>query len=390
MKIGFWGNFGTGNFGNECTLSAILSNVRRYVPNAECVCISNDPSDTIERHHIESYPISLAQGESTVHLSRPVRWMNRLMSEGRDWVRVFRTMRQFDMLIMTGTGMIADANEGTLGAPYQMFKWVISATVARRPVKFVSVGVEVLTQYRQHFWLASSLRLAAYRSFRDHMSRERAAKLIRKAQHDEIFPDLAFSLPESIISSRHSVSSRLTNVVVGIYAVEGGQDQVRKYVSTIGTFILWLVERNYLVRIVIGDAQYDYAVRDSLRSWLTERAPQANVIDEDATSFEQLMVQLAEADLVVATRFHNVLLAAILGKPVISISHMDKNDELMRAMGLEKYCCQLNGAKPENIMSLFEDLVRNSEAIRQSIEERALEFRNLLDRQYGDLFQTQT
>ena len=38
-KIALFGTFGTGNLGNECTLQAMLLNIRRRVPNAEVSCI---------------------------------------------------------------------------------------------------------------------------------------------------------------------------------------------------------------------------------------------------------------------------------------------------------------------------------------------------------------
>src|SRR3989442_15298218 len=51
-RIRLFGNFGTGNFGNECTLHAMICNVRKYVPNAEISCICGCPEDTSSRHNI--------------------------------------------------------------------------------------------------------------------------------------------------------------------------------------------------------------------------------------------------------------------------------------------------------------------------------------------------
>ena len=88
------------------------------------------------------------------------------------------------MLVMTGTGMITDANEGLFGVPYQMFKWVVAARVARRKVKFVSVGAEKLDDPIKLFFLTWSLRLADYRSYRDELTRERATGLLAAANGD--------------------------------------------------------------------------------------------------------------------------------------------------------------------------------------------------------------
>ncbi len=44
-RIGLWGNFGTGNWGNECTLQAAISNVRLRMPSTEVACICYEPTD---------------------------------------------------------------------------------------------------------------------------------------------------------------------------------------------------------------------------------------------------------------------------------------------------------------------------------------------------------
>lgn len=388
MKIGFWGNFGTHNFGNECTLHAMLSGARRHSSGAEFHGISNDPVDTIERHHISALPISRSQPSAFARLPRPLRQLLHLMiSEPQDWLRVMRAMRRIDVLVMTGTGMITDANEGAMGAPYQMFKWVLSAKVAGKNVKYVSVGTETLTHSVQQFWLATSLRLANYRSFRDEASRERAARLTSRVLRDGIYPDLAFSLPESLVARRVRAAHGKTTVAVGIYAVEWGTAMMRNYVETIGMFIVWLIDHGYRVRIVIGDAQYDTSVRVDLRNWLAGKNALSQVIDELASSFEQLMDQLADVDLVVATRFHNVLLSLVLGKPVLSLSHMDKNDQLMHAMGMSAYCRSLKNIRLEEVVALFQELEKNAEDLRRSIKERGDFFREQLEQQYAALFQ---
>ena len=45
------------------------------------------------------------------------------------------------------------------------------------------------------------------------------------------------------------------------------------------------------------------------------------IIDEPIASVDDLLKQLAATDVVVATRFHNVLLALLLNKPAIAISY---------------------------------------------------------------------
>jgi polysaccharide pyruvyl transferase WcaK-like protein len=386
LKVGFWGNFGTHNLGNECTLNAMLDGARRHLTNAELVGVCSDPSDTEPRHHVAAVPIAREPEPSFLPLPGPLGRVRRPVWELADWVRVLRAMRELDMLVVTGTGIITDANEGKLGMPYQMFKWVVAARLTGRKVKFVSVGAEKLSQPLQLFFLRWSLRLAEYRSYRDGITRKRAEGLLPSAGTDPLYPDLAFSLPKALTSPAPKPAGAPTTVAVGIYAVESDEATKQAYVETIGQFVLWLLERGYRTRIVIGDVRYDTPMLEQLRAWLRAHDALSRVVDEPVASFEDLLQQLADADLVVATRFHNVLLSVLLGKPVVSISHMDKNDALMQALGLSAYCHGLAGVDLALVIRLFQDLERDRDKVVSLIQDKLELFRNQLERQYQIVF----
>jgi polysaccharide pyruvyl transferase WcaK-like protein len=385
LKVAFWGNFGTHNLGNECTLHAMLAGARRYLPEAELVGVGNNPADTASRHHVSALPISPDPTLGFKGMAQPSK-VQRVTAELKDWSRVIGVMRGVDMLVMTGTGMLTDTNDGNFGMPYQMFKWVCAAALCRRKVAFVSVGAEGFNDKLKLFFLGSALRLAQYRSYRDPLSKRRAERLYSGAAGDAIYPDLAFSLPESLTTPGETQAGDRRTVAVGIYAVESAPEAVRSYVEQIGTFVLWLLERGYRPRVVLGDVEYDQSVRQQLAAWLESNGALDRVIDEPVTSFQELMLQLAGADLVVATRFHNVLLSVILGKPVVSVSHMDKNDELMDAMGLSAYRMPLENVRHEDIVARFRDLEQNADVLRAAIREKAALFREQLEEQYTLLF----
>ena len=151
------------------------------------------------------------------------------------------------------------------------------------------------------------------------------------------------------------------------------------------------------LRAVAAGAGLSGAHRDRRRGLRPERAHGAarlvadagaldRVVEEPATSFEMLFDQLAEADLVVATRFHNVLSALLLDKPVVSVSHMDKNDQLMASMELSEYCMPLANVELEPLIARFRELERNAEPLRERIRAKNALFRQQLESQYALLF----
>src|SRR5216684_4956249 len=62
--ITFFGNFGTGNLGNECTLRAIVQNTRKHLPTAVVNCVCTGPKETTETHGIPAFLISYRFGKA--------------------------------------------------------------------------------------------------------------------------------------------------------------------------------------------------------------------------------------------------------------------------------------------------------------------------------------
>ena len=113
---------------------------------------------------------------------------------------------------------------------------------------------------------------------------------------------------------------------------------------------------------------------------------ETHIINEPIRSVDDLLSQIAATDIVVATRFHNVLLALLCEKPVISISFHPKCSSLMSAMGLSSYCLDINDLKTDRLIEKLCDVERNADSIKASIREKAGEFREALDEQYRLIF----
>jgi polysaccharide pyruvyl transferase WcaK-like protein len=324
--------------------------------------------------------------------------MRALLRAGRDlreWVDVLRLARRLDVLIMTGTGMLTDSSEGPLGLPYDMFKWSVAAKICRTRVRFASVGVESIRHPLAKLFIGAALRLADYRSYRDDQSRECLQRIGLAVDGDEVYPDLAFSLPDGMAHAQRAAGERPA-IAVGLYdyrgrGAAGGGDAAayREYVEKMSAFIMWLLSRDVAVRVVIGDLTYDQPVLEDVKASLQTRGVArygARLQDAPALSVEQVMHQLSGADAVVASRFHNVLFALLLGKPVVSISYNEKNDALMNEMGLARYCQRIDDLDLDRLIDQFEDLQQNAARLRPAIAAKAAAYREQLEEQYAVMF----
>jgi polysaccharide pyruvyl transferase WcaK-like protein len=399
-RIAFWGNFGTGNWGNECTLQAIVHNAREWMPDAELLCVCSEPTDTEKRHGLRSFPISYVRRQvgglgGAKRLPLPARLLRRVWNETIEWAKTVQITRGLDAVVMTGTGMLTDDSEGAFGLPYDLFKWALAAKASGTRVLFASVGVEPIDSSIARFFIVNALRLADYRSYRDGQSRDRLAKAGFTSEDDHVYPDLAFSLPRAR-GGDGPAAGAAPKIAVGVYNYVGrgqhdaaGATRYRDYLEKLASFVMWLLERDYGVRVIIGDLTYDEAVVFDLREVLRAKGVSRygdRFVDQPAASVDEVMRQIGEVEVVVASRFHNVLLALLLGKPVVSIAYNEKNDALMGQMGLAAYCQSIDALDLDRLIEQFSDIRANAETLRAAITRKAAAYRGELDEQYRAVF----
>jgi len=409
-KIALWGIFGIENIGNECTLQAMLHNVRHRMPDAELYSICYDPQDTFRRHALKALPIRSEYSKSHTSNQSPRqgnkasrylrRIFRRLPNELRHWFRVFRALKGTNLVAMTGTGMLTDFSTSSFGYPYDIFKWSLAARLAGCKVRFVGIGVGPIYERLSRWFIKSALSLADYRSYRDEESKVRLERLAFDTNRDPVFPDLAFSLPHCILPQCNTCDRQKRLVGVGIMNYfdphatrqDDRQPIYHAYLDKMCEFTGWLIERGYGVRILQGDLRHDATVRRDLRARLEKRGfryDNSGILDEDIASVEDLLTQLAQLDVVVSPRFHNLILALMLNKPVISISYDPKSDALLEGFGLGKYCQPIDDLNVDTLIAQFLDLDARIEEIKPLLRDKTEEYRTLLDQQYrvllGDL-----
>jgi len=402
-KISFFGNFGQGNLGNESTLQAILYNLRQHLPDAEVNCICTGPEATATTHNIAAVPIHDIFVPGLLRNNPLARFLRKVFigipSELYRWLKAFNTLEGTDMFIVPGTQFLSDNLTGPFGWPYMAFKWSVTAKLRRCKLLFVSVGVGPLRHPLSRFFVKSALLLADYRSYRDDSSRQYMRRIGFDPTNDPVYPDLAFSLPTPTIP-RGSHRNRGKPVIAMGVADHNGQhgpgprqhqadDIYRHYLDKVTAFVARLLERMYTVRLVIGDVSYDTQVLADLRKSLHERKvnyENHQVIDEPIESVQQLIAQLATSDIVVSPRFHNVVLALLLNRPVIALSYHEKLVSLMDAVGLSKYCQHIDHLDVDKLIDQLIEIEKNAEELKTYIKQKTEEYRMALDKQYTAIF----
>ena len=421
-KIVLFGSFGTGNLGNEATLQATVYNLRRYLPNAEISCVCPAPENVALEHNISAVPIRAplpcwghssgprrngglsgdANGNNwgaaierrrRVQVFLPLRLLLRICTrpllETYRWFKAAAELRDSDLLIMSGTGMVGDYAISPFGLHYDIFRWAVTAKLCRCKLLFVSVGGGRIRHPLSRLFIKLALSLADYRSYRDQSSKEQLEAIGVDVTNDAVYPDLAFSLPSATVSAHHDPATRGAVIGLGVmnyYGRPGNDDTIyRDYIQHLATLVIGLHKHKYAVRVLIGDAVWDQGARQDLRAALEQRGlsyEDDEIIDEPAMSVDQLLSQLSTVDVVVSCRFHNLLLALTRGKPVFAISYDEKFQPLMDSVGLGEFCQHIEhidvDALIKKVIALDEDAV----SIKPHIASDIISFRDALDEQY--------
>jgi polysaccharide pyruvyl transferase WcaK-like protein len=259
---------------------------------------------------------------------------------------------------------------------------------------FVSVGAGPIHSTLGRLLAKAVLSIADYRSYRDTSSMKYLQSIGFRTKDDRVYPDLVFGLPEAALPPAEDRRRRRPVVGLGLRSDSGkyglaspSGDTYIGYLESLAVFVGWLLEHDYDVKLLLGDGdtevipEFKTVLRGRLGSFDENR-----VGYEETTSFEELLAQLSETAVVVATRFHNVVLSLLMNKPVIAISFHHKCESLMREMGVSEYCHDITHMDADALIRQFEKLVQNADDVRQAVEHGVEESRRALDEQYDLLF----
>lgn len=384
-RVALFGQFGMGNIGNDASLEAMVLTLRHVAPNAELAVVCSRPDIVTERFGLPAiawrWPAP-AQGAARRLNAAFLRAPHKAVS----LYRAARVLRDFDMLLVPGTGMLDDFGERAGGVPYTVMQWTLAARLVGCRVAMASIGAGPIHGRLSRAFMMSAARLCHYLSFRDAPSRDFVVRHARIDARSEIYPDLAFALPVPPAATGRRVDLALgvmryrgwSNASGGIYQI---------YIDRLAQFATEFLASGRSIRLVIGETADEEAVM-LLRAAVAARSGDAlagRLLYEPVRDFVAVMQQMASADLAVATRFHNVVAALMVATPVISLSYGSKNDVLLADMGLGAFTAHVETFDPVWLNERVSALSGRRDRISAGLGVRLAAYRAALARQGHEL-----
>lgn len=392
VRVGLFGKFGCGNLGNDGSLEAVWDHLRRLIPDAEFVCICTDEHELKQRLAIETRPINWSSSSSGAFglLNRLCR---KIPGKLIDIAHTLSCVRSFDMIVVPGTGILDDFGERPRGMPYDLFRWCLAARMNRVQVAFVSIGAGPIRNPVSRWLMRAAAGMANYRSYRDFVSKEFALEIGLDANHDQVYPDVAFGLPPPPARARLLAGPSLT-VGLGVMSYRGwygyatGADAVHaRYIDTNKEFAVWLLDQGHDVRLVMGEDSDGGPCESVLTEALRARPglEVGRIAFDRAASLHDVMRQLALTDVVVATRYHSVVCALKLCRPTVALGYARKHDVLLESMGLKGYGLSVEETDLDALKLQFNRLLKDRESLERILRRRTARAIELLAMQFEKL-----
>jgi polysaccharide pyruvyl transferase WcaK-like protein len=422
-KIGLLNHMGAGNLGDDATQAAVIQQIRSRWPEAEIVLFSMNPADTCSRHGMRSYPIRRERwipAASHFNGSKPVTSKNKdalrryrvlfqflrvakaatTVGPGRAFreflflARSFLVVRSLDLFIVSGGGQLLDSWGGPWKFPFTVFKWIFLAKLSRTKCYFLNVGAGPLVHPLARWFVKNALDLADYVSFRDPDSRHLVESAGYKGK-SHVAADCVYALdpppPKLCAAEREHPTVGLSPMAYCDPRVYWQKDQgtYERLVHTVASFGGWLRDNDYRLALFSTDIWFDLRTLEELKIRLeagANNAQRSMVQQEQIERLDQLLSRIQAMDYVVTCRFHGVVFAHLLNKPVLALSHHPKVSTLMTDLGLERYCLDIRKCDVNMLQDTFLSLVGNRDEIKGRMADKAACYKRTVLTQFDQLF----
>lgn len=358
VRVAFYGLFGVGNLGNEGSLAVVLDHLKRLRSDVEFVSLCGDPEATEAQHGIPSTRLTVTSRPAPGALPDKV-W--KVLGRLLDVPRTFRLVGQVDVVVVPGMGVLEEQiGVRPWGLPYWLFLLAAACRIRRRPLVLISVGVDEVADPMTRQLFRWTVRNAAYVSFRDDYSRACASSLGLGPDPGSVEPDVAFGLPR--MPPGHRRPGTVAVGVITYYGVDDdpseGKELRARYLDTMAQFVETLLVRGRNVRLLVGDRVDQLTVQDifDMVSCAQPELSRDRLSFADVSDLPSLVREMTACDAVVASRFHNIVCALAAVRPTVSVAYAPKNTDLMRSVGMSRYCQDIPTLDLESLLRQLQEV----------------------------------
>lgn len=428
-RIGLLEHCGSGNLGDDATVTTVIQQINSRWPAASIVGLSLDPKDSERRHGIPCFAIrqsvfpferewssgsgpagqagyadklkaALKKSGPLFRAAKAIRktmiiWPMQFVREVVFLAHALLLACQLDLLVICGGGQLLDWG-GPWMFPYTLFKWIALAKCAGAKCVFLNNGAGPLDATLSRWFIRRALSMADCVSLRDRLSRE-FLRGIGVKREMEVVADCVWSLcvPDALARKRTGPSRRL---VIGVAPMAYGDSSrhwvdddtsYRRLIDSLADFSGRLLQAGHRIALFSSDIWFDSKALADLDAAIHRRYPAVapgRVTRESVRDTDDLLLALSGVDCYVTCRFHGVVFASLLNVPTLALAPHPKVTTLMEDMGLSDYCVDISRCDANDLQERFDRLITNADEVKARVSRHVAQYRLLLTSQLDGLF----
>ena len=312
----------------------------------------------------------------------------------------YRFARKFRLLAIGLGGVFDEVWGGKWGDLYSYFRWAILARLARTPLVCLSVGVEEINTRLAKFFFRTTLSLAAYRSFRDVESKQKAETLAL-AGDKPVFPDLPIALNlgryNGIVADRreptHVGNSPMAYCDPRYWPVKD-VSAYHNYLNSLSSFMSWLLQEGYdIVLFPFGNTILHGPSRNRRTQGLGPRKAPLSLTctakrrkAADSGRVFGLSFTVRNCSYVSASRRYSCFARKYSDNCHFRLQ--TASDRLMEDMEMTEYLLNIRRIELPPLISCFRSLQANQSVVRQTMKQQVAKYRLSVMSQFEFVFRS--
>ena len=392
-RVGLVGMYASANLGDTAIQTAVMSALRARRPNVEFVGVCTDPADAVRTfgltalhvsgfgHAIDPSSLDLVTGDRGPDLWERAPLPLRLIAAA---VRIDRHMRGMDMLLVSGSGQIDDFWGGPWEQPFRLLAWASAARRQGKPVAFFGVGVDQLLTWLGTRLATAALSRAQLRVLRDPGSLH-ALRQTGFAAECDVCPDPAFHLADTggVAVPRAEAAFAVVSPIARNAWPGNLATSYERYLTALAAAADHLQQCGLEVRFVCSQTRMDPPIVPLIQNAMRGNAAATRTITP--TSVDHYLREVRGADIVVASRLHALILALVVGTPVVAVSYARKVAQQMADAGLSNFCLELDTLHHDALLGRVTMVLGHQDEIRSQVAATSARLRGELDVRFDRL-----
>lgn len=414
-KIVLIGGYGFDDMGDESQLTASLINLKKFIPDAKFLALSDHPEHTLKHHKVETdYSINyylirrphLSRIEKLLKLDRYI-WVDFFLRSiillfnahrlrkskkpvflSEDGKKFLENLKDANLLFNVGGGNLN--SKWRLGGLYSRCLTYIICRNFRIPIILSGQSIGPIYGWFDKHLAKFALNTVNVITLREKLSRRVLEQIGVTKPLIKVTADDSTSLPPidqkklKALFSKEKISEH--HLLVGMNMIELGilsrekMNKAKKLLAEISDYLI----SKYNARIIFVPMQYIVSADDRVAAsevlQLMKHKDRAHIISSKYDD-QTLKSIISRMDLAVGLRYHFIVFAVNSQVPSIGIYLDDyyaiKIRGILELVDQEKYICNIEKTSLEDLIKLVENIFLNRDSIRKHFGERTKELQNL-------------